>query len=117
MSAACDEGTDTLCVLVGGQYLTSPSAYRAAAVDDAAVVERDGQDAVDLTFTDAGADVLRSLAEEVAQAGDDARLVMRVGSQIRSAAEVLGPVDGNTLTIALPPDESAQEVVGLIVED
>ncbi|MBI9115601.1 hypothetical protein [Sanguibacter suaedae] len=117
VSVTCDEGSDPLCVPIGDQHVMSPAGYQAVPVDDAAVAERDGQNSVALTFTEDGADALTALTEEAAEAGDSARLVMRVGDEIRSAVEVPGPVDGNTLTIALPPDESAQEVVDLIVED
>ncbi|MCY7289361.1 MAG: hypothetical protein LH624_14220, partial [Cryobacterium sp.] len=73
-----------------------------------------GQNAVDVTFTDEGAAVFAALTEEAAQAGGDARLVLKIGDEVRAAVTVVEPLGGDSVMIALSPDDSAQEVVDLI---
>jgi len=92
----------------------SPAVFKTATIEDAVASERDGQNTVDVTFTDDGAAIVNSLTAEAVQAGGEARLVMRIGDEIRAAVTVAEPLTGDSLTIALSPDDSAQEVVDLI---
>lgn len=117
VSETCAEGSAPQCVPIDGQYVMSPATFEPATVEEAAVAENDGQSAVDLKFTEDGADVLKSLTEEAVQAGDDARLVMKIGDEMRSAVAVPGPVTGDAMTIPLSTADSAQDVVDLILDD
>ena len=117
VSETCSEGSDPQCVSVDGQYIVGPSAFESATVEDAAVAESDGQNAVDVTFTDDGTAVFNSLTEEAAQAGKDARLVVKIGDEIRAAVTVKESLIGDSVTIVLSPDDSAQTVVDLINND
>ncbi|TQO19898.1 hypothetical protein FB472_1499 [Rhodoglobus vestalii] len=114
VSETCVEGSDPDCILVNDQYVLKPTAFERASVEDAAVAEAGGQNAVDVTFTDEGAVVLNALTEEAAGAGEPARLVMKIGPEIRSAVFVAEPLIGNQIMIALSPDDNAQETVDLI---
>lgn len=69
-----------------------------------------------IVFTDDGAAVLHLLTEQAAGAGDSARLILKVGSEIQAAVTVMEAVEGNHLQLLLSPDDSAQEVVDLIQE-
>lgn len=117
VSETCAEGSDPRCVPIDGQYVMSPATFEPATVEKVAVAENDGKSAVDLTFTEDGAAVLKSLTEEAVQAGDDARLVMKIGDEMRSAVAVPGPVTGDAMTIPLSAADSAQDVVDLILND
>ncbi|WP_098453760.1 hypothetical protein [Sanguibacter antarcticus] len=117
VAETCDEGSDPQCVPIDGQYVTNPETFRTATVEDVVVAEHDGHSAVDLTFAADGEAVLKSLTQEVAQAGSDARLVMKIGDEIRSAVAVPEPVIGNAMTIPMSSTDSAQDAVDLILND
>lgn len=114
VSETCTAGSDPQCVVVNGQSVVLPSAFESAGVEDAAVADGDGQNAVDVTFNDEGAAVLRTLTEQAAGAGDAARLVMKIGGEIRAAVRVMEALEGDYVQIALSPDDNAQDVVDLI---
>jgi len=65
-------------------------------------------------FTDAGASIVNSLNTEAVQAGGEARLIMRIGDEIRAAVTVAEPLTGESLTIALSPGDSGQQLGDLI---
>lgn len=117
VSETCAEGSTPRCVSIGDQYVMSPSTFESAGIEDAGVAENGGQSAVDLTFTDDGADVLKSLTQEAARAGAEARLVMKVGDEMRSAVAVPAPVTGGAISIPQMSVDSAQEVLDLILND
>ena len=117
VSETCAEGSDPQCAPIDGQYVMSPATFKPATVEAAAVAENDGQSSVDLTFTDDGAAVLKSLTEEAVQAGDEARLIMKIGDEMRLAVAVPEPVTGDAVTIPSSSADSAQEFVDLILDD
>ena len=114
VSETCLEGSSSQCVLVEGEYIVSPAAFKTATVVEAVASERDGQNTVNVTFTNAGASIVNSLTTEAVQAGGEARLVMRIGDEIRAAVTVAEPLTGESLLIALSPEDSGQQVVDLI---
>ncbi len=114
VSETCAEGSDTQCVSVNGENVILPSAFERAGVEDAAVAEGEGQSAVDVTFNSDGAAVLQTLTEQAAQAGDTARLVMKIGGEIKASVAVMGALKGNHIQFILSPDDNSQEVVDLI---
>lgn len=117
VSETCAEGSDPQCVPIDGQYVMSPATFEPATAEKAAVAENDGQSAVDLTFTDEGAAVLKSLTEEAVQAGDEARLIMKIGDEMRFAVAVPEVVTSDAVTIPFSSADSAQEFVDLILND
>lgn len=117
ISETCAEGSDPQCISVGEQYVLRPSAFERAAVDDAAVADGNQQNAVEVTFSAEGATVLNMLTKKAAAAGEQARLVLKIGDSIRAAVIVPEALEGNQITILLSPDDSAQDVVSLLHEN
>jgi hypothetical protein len=93
-----------------------PDVFQAAGVEDAAVADSDGQNAVTVTFDTEGAAVLQALTTETAEAGTDARLLIRIGGELQAAVTVLEPLDGAEAQTGLAPDEDAQELVDRILQ-
>jgi len=114
VSSTCTEGSDPQCVLIGNEYVIRPSTFDDAAVANAAASESQQQDAVDLTFTAEGAAVLQDLTGQAAQAGGDSRLLLKAGDEIIGATVVMEALQGDHVTIAIPPEHTAQEVLDLI---
>ena len=114
VSETCTHGSDAQCIAVNGQYVVLPSAFERAGVEDAAVTDGEGQNAVGVTFTDDGAEILHALTEKAAGAGSTARLVMKIGDEIQAAVAVMQAIEGNYVQIALSPDDSAPDLVDLI---
>jgi hypothetical protein len=112
----CAEADDPQCVMVNGQSVVVPDVFQAAGVEDAAVADSDGQNAVTVTFDEEGAVVLQALTTETAEAGTDARLLIRIGGELQAAVTVLEPLDGAEAQIGLAPDEDAQEFVDRILQ-
>ncbi len=92
-----------------------PSAFERAGVDDAVAI--DGQNAIALTLSADGAEVLRTLTEQAAEAADTARLVIAIGDEILTAARVIEPLTDATVHVVLPPDRTAQDLITLIREN
>lgn len=106
----CTAGSDPECVLINGESVLLPSTFERAGVEDA-VAAGDGQNAVDVTFDDDGALVLQTVTEQVADAGDTARLVIRINGEVVAAVVVIEALTDDQVQIALSPDDSAQDVV------
>ena len=111
VSDTCGGETDSRCLAVNGQNIILPSTFERAGVENAAVAQGDGQNAVDVTFTESGAAVLQALTEKAAHSGDTARLVMKIDGEIRAAVAVMQALEGDYLLIHLSPEDNAQEVV------
>ncbi|MET3768901.1 hypothetical protein ABIB15_001587 [Marisediminicola sp. UYEF4] len=114
VSETCTDVSDPQCVSVNGVNVVLPSVFERANVEDAVVAAVEGQNAVDVTFSSDGEVVFNTLSDKAAQAGDAARLVMKIGGKIQAAVTVMQALDGNQMQIILSPEESAQEVVDLI---
>ena len=114
VSETCTDVSDPQCVSINGQNVVLPSAFEHAGVEDAAVADGEGQNAVDVTFDKDGAAVLHTLTEKAARAGHTARLVMKMGGELQVAVAVMHALEGDQLQISLSPDDSAQKVVDLI---
>lgn len=106
----CSDGSDPECVLINGESVLLPSAFERAGVEEAAVAAGD-QNAVDVTFDDDGALVLQTVTEQVFDAGDTARLVIRIEGETVAAVVVMEALTGDQVQIALSPEDSAQDVV------
>jgi hypothetical protein len=113
VSETCAEESNPHCIHIGDDYVMRPSTFEDAPVANAAASEGQ-QDAVDLTFTAEGAAVLQDLTDQAAQAEGDARLLLKAGGKIVGATVVMEALQGDHVTIALPPEHTAQEVLDLI---
>ena len=114
VSQTCAASSDLHCVAVTGENVVLPSAFERAGVGDAAVAEGEGRNAVDVTFSEDGAVVFHALTEKAAGAGSTARLVMRIGGELKAAVVVMQAMEGDQVQIGLSPDDNAQGVVDLI---
>lgn len=112
ISEVCTDGSDPGCVVVNGTSVELPSAFEQAGVMSSSVVE--GQNAVEVTFDPAGAEILHALTEEAAGAGESTRLVIRIGGELRAAVVVMEALEGDQAQIGLAPEVSAQDIVDLI---
>jgi hypothetical protein len=111
VSETCTDVDEPECVSVNGQDVVLPPAFEKAGVLAAAVADVAGQNGVDVTFDAAGATVLQKLTKEAAEAGADARLLIRIGGELESAVVVLEALEGDQAQIVLAPDDDAQDLV------
>jgi hypothetical protein len=111
VSETCTDMADPQCVSVNGQDVLLPPAFEKAGVVAAAVADVAGQNGVDVTFDEAGATVLQALTKEAAEAGADARLLIRIGGELQSAVVVLEALEGAEAQIVLARDDDAQDLV------
>ncbi|MDY7542414.1 hypothetical protein [Cryobacterium sp. 5B3] len=114
VSQTCAASSDLHCVAVNGENVVLPSAFERAGVGDAVVAEGEGRNAVDVTFSEEGSVVFRALTEKAVGAGSTARLVMRIGGELKAAVVVMQAMEGDQVQIGLSPDDNAQGVVDLI---
>lgn len=114
VSHTCADGADPQCVQVNGENVVLPSSLERAGVKDATIAEGEGQNAVDVTFTEDGAVVFNALTVKAVQAGDSARLIIKIGEEIRAAVVVMEALDGDHVQISVSPDDNAQKIVDLI---
>ncbi len=114
LSETCTEGSDPQCIAVGDNHVMRPSTFERAPVADAAAGEGQRQDAVDITFTAEGAAVLHDLTGQAAKAGSDSRLLLKAGGEIIGATVVMEALLGDRITVALPPERTALEVIDLM---
>ncbi|MBG6060062.1 hypothetical protein RCH16_003519 [Cryobacterium sp. MP_M5] len=81
---------------------------------DATIAEGEGSNAVDVTFTEDGAVVFNALTVKAVQAGDSARLIIKIGGEIQAAVVVMEAMEGDHVQISVSPDDNAQKIVDLI---
>ncbi len=119
VSQTCTPDQDPRCVSVNGEHVVvAPSEFVRAGVEEAAVADHEeGNSAVDVIFDDDGAAVFQDSTAQVAQAGQAARLVTKVGDQVIAAVRVPEALDGDRVRVALPADARAEDVVDLITGD
>jgi hypothetical protein len=115
VSETCTEGSDPECVSVNGENVLLPATFERAGVQDSGIAGN-GLNAVNVTFSEDGAVVLHSLTEKAAGAGSSARLVLKIGGELKAAVVVMAALDGDQVQFSLAPDDSAQQVVDQIQE-
>lgn len=114
VTQTCDAGSDPQCIPMGDEHLMRPSDFEEAAVETAVARTDDTQNAVDVTFTDQGAEVLNDLTTQASDADDESRLLVKAGDEIVSAVSVMEPISGNQVTFGLSPEDEADAIVELI---
>ncbi|PYF97364.1 hypothetical protein SAMN05216184_11573 [Georgenia satyanarayanai] len=118
VSQTCTLASDADCALVDGEPVTiAPSQFISAGVKEAdAVPDGVSSDAVRLQLDDQGASTLHSLSAEVAELGEEGRLLVKVGDEMLSALRVPAALDGSDVQIALGDDTTARSVIERIRE-
>ena len=114
VSQTCADGADPQCVQVNGEDVVLPSAFERAGAEDATIAEGEGQNTVDVTFTEDGAVVFNALTVKAVQAGDSARLIIKIGGEIQAAVVVMDALKGDHVQIGVSRDDNAQRIVDLI---
>ena len=120
VTSTCEYGSDPQCLDVSGQYvLVDPAAFSRAGVASVEVTgsddsQADDGQAVSVRFDEEGAALFREATAEAADAGGDARLLLRAGDVVVSAVTVLQEIEGDTVQI-LPGDEDAQDLADRIL--
>lgn len=118
VSQTCSSGSIPNCVLVNDVFVEIDSAgFVHAGVDAAEVADNGGTDAVRIEFDAEGAKTFQNLTAETARLGGTGRLVIKVGDTVLSAVSVPEPMSGNSVTIGLAPDQSAEEFIEMIKSD
>ena len=113
VTSTCTTASDSECEMVNGVSVVLPATFQQVGVQDSSVAE-DQQSAVDVKFTGDGAKVWQELTEQAVEAGDSARLLIRIGDKLQTAVRVMAASADDQVQIALSPDENAQDLVDLI---
>lgn len=113
ISQTCAPGSDPQCIPFNDEHiLVVPAAFERAGVDSASGEPTSGaSDMINVTLDSDGANVARTMTVEASRAGDQARLVMKVGDEIVSAVRVQGELRGDQMMVALPPDADTEEIL------
>lgn len=114
VSETCTDEANPKCIAVNGETVVSPSAFERADVEDATIAEGAGQNAVDVTFNEEGAVVFHALTDKAIQAGDSARLVIKIGGEIQAAVRVMEAIEDDHVQILISPEDSATEIIDRI---
>jgi len=112
VSETCVADSAPQCVAVNGEHVMVDAAgFSRAEVESVAVADDQQGNAVEVTLSSDGATVLETATAEVAQAGDDARLVIKVGDEVLSAVAVAEALKSDHFLMALPSGTSAEEFI------
>ncbi|MET3861712.1 hypothetical protein ABIE38_002648 [Dietzia sp. 2505] len=104
----CPRDWDSQCVSIHGEnVLVDPSGFDHVGVE---AVDQDAAGAIGVTLDSDGAAVVRRLTADASHAGENARLVTRVDTELLSAVRVRGELHGAHLLITVPPDIDAVAV-------
>ncbi|HIY67717.1 MAG TPA: hypothetical protein H9830_15735 [Candidatus Agrococcus pullicola] len=114
VSETCDADSDSQCVPVGSEHVVRPAVFETAAVEDAVASSGGTQNAVDVTFTDKGADTLNDLTIQASGGNANARLLVKVGDEIVAAVTVEEPLGGDHVTLGRSADDHPDAVIELI---
>ncbi|GAT74478.1 hypothetical protein MHM582_2983 [Microbacterium sp. HM58-2] len=113
LTETCVEGTDPQCVVVEGEAVRQPSAFEQAEVQRA-VRSQAQENAIEITFSPEGADVLEDLTRKAVEAGTDSRVVLRVGGELVAAVVVMEPLEDAEVMISFGPDRDPEELLDRI---
>src|SRR5690625_42584 len=116
VSQTCTGGSESECMLVNDEPVTiDPSQFVSAGVEEA-YVAYDGasSEVVHVKFDDQGTSSLQSISAQVAEVGEEGRLVVKVGEEVLSAIRVPAAISGSDVQIELHEDTTAVSVLELI---
>ncbi|MDN5742981.1 MULTISPECIES: hypothetical protein [Dietzia] len=113
ITQTCAPGSDPQCISVNGEHvLVVPAAFERAGVDSASNAQPSGEsDTITVDLDRAGATVASRMTAEASQAGDQTRLVMKVGDEIISAVRVQDELRNDHMLVALPPGAPTEEIL------
>lgn len=112
VSVTCAGDSSSQCVSINGEdVLITPAEFEQLGVDAAAAA---GTGLIDVTLDSDGAAVMQQLSTEASEAGEDARLVTRVGNDVLSAVRVQGAFRGQFLQMAVPAEVDAGRIAARI---
>ena len=113
ISQTCAPGSDPQCIPLNDEHiLVAPAAFERIGVDSASSAPSSGEfDMINVTLDNDGATVARKMTNEASQAGDQTRLVMKVGDEIVSAVRVQGELRGDQMMVAIPPGAATEEIL------
>ena len=110
VSQTCTPGSRPDCEAIGDEYvIVAPSDFARVGVTTATPAP-DGSGAVDLVLDAEGARAFSEASGQVAQKGDDGRLVLSVEAEVLSAVRVPTPVAVKHMQISLPDHLRAEDV-------
>ena len=113
ISEPCIDGSNPQCVSVNGTSVLLPSSFEQAGIKESSVTE-DGQNMVNVTFNEEGTKVFHALTKEAADAGVSARLVIRIGGELRTSVLVMNAMTGDQTQIGFSPEVEAQDMLDQI---
>ncbi|MCT1517274.1 hypothetical protein [Dietzia cercidiphylli] len=118
VSQTCAPGSDPQCINVNDEHiLVDPTAFERAGVDSASGAQpSEESDMITVNLDTAGATVASRMTAEASQAGEQTRLVMKVGDEIISAARVQGEFRNDQMLVALPPGAPTEEILKTLNE-
>lgn len=114
VTETCAVGSDPQCISAGDQHVIRPDAFAEAAVEDVVASSDAQQNAVDITLTDSGANILEDLTTEASGADTESRLVVKAGDEILAAVAVREPLSGENLALGFAPEDDVDAVVKMI---
>ena len=114
ISETCADTAVEGCVSTAGDSVTLPTDFERVGVTEAVAVDEGGQNAVGLTLSVDGATTLAAVTQRVADAGPDARLVVKIGDDLLSAVRVVDDVRTDFVVVALPSSENPDDVIDII---
>ncbi|WP_216694780.1 hypothetical protein [Dietzia psychralcaliphila] len=104
----CPQDWDSQCVSIHGEnVLVDPSGFERVGVD---VADQAVAGAIEVTLDSGGAKAVRRMTAGASHAGENARLVTRVDTELLSAVRVRGEFRGERLQISIPQDVDAVAV-------
>ena len=113
LTETCVEGSGPQCVVVEGEAVREPAVFEQADVQSA-VRSQAQENAIEITFSPEGADVLADLTRKAVEAGTDSRVVLRVGGELVAAVVVMEPLEDAEVMISLGPDRDPEELLDRI---
>lgn len=110
VTQTCAAGSSPDCAEINGEHvLVTDGDFEKVDLKSVSAAGDQAGNAVELELTPNGAAVLAASSTAASKAGDEARLVIRVGDKLMSAVKVMEPVTDDHVTIALPSDVTARE--------
>lgn len=113
VTPVCVGESDSKCISLDGEQLVLPSTFERAIVDSAIVAAEQGPNTVEVTFSDDGTKIFRAVTEEAANAGESARLLIKLDGEIEAAVVVQEAIEDGHTQLDFTP-KTAQEVIELI---
>ncbi len=113
VTTTCEPDSSPDCVPVGSSHVLEPDAFETAEVATASAME-DNPGVVLLDLAASGTAVLQELTSRAAEAGEDARLLIRAGGEEVAAPMVAEPITSGQVQLSGGPDQDADDLLALV---